>query len=75
MEKQQKLLTDEQWELIAPVLASRGGSRISTARRGCRTAPVWKAACGFCKPEAAWRFLPNEFPSPATPARHAALRL
>ena len=36
------------------------------ADRGHRTGLVSRASCGFCKPGAAWRFLPDEFPSPST---------
>jgi transposase len=66
MKKRQKLLTDEQWELIEPLLPEprrrkdhRG--RPWTSNRACFEGILWILQTG-----AAWRFLPDEFPSPAT---------
>ena len=66
MKARQKLLTDEQWELIEPLLPK---SRQRPDKRGRPPAP--KRACfegilWILQTGAAWRFLPDEFPSPAT---------
>ena len=64
MKKRQKLLTDEQWKLIEPLLPKprllrdkRG--RPPAANRDCFEGILWILQTG-----AAWRFLPDEFPSP-----------
>lgn len=66
MKNRQKLLTDEQWELIGPLLPKpkrrkdkRG--RPPTPNRACFEGILWVLYTG-----AAWRFLPDEYPSPAT---------
>ena len=66
MKKRQQLLTDEQWELIGPLLPppkrrrdKRG--RPWTSNRACFEGILWILQTG-----AAWRFLPDEFPSPPT---------
>jgi transposase len=66
MKKWQKLLTDEQWELVEPMLPppqrrpdNRG--RPWAPNRACFEGILWILQTG-----AAWRFLPDEFPSPAT---------
>jgi transposase len=66
MKKRQKLLTDEQWELIEPLLPKwkprpdkRG--RPPSPNRACFEGILWILQTG-----AAWRFLPDEFPSPST---------
>ncbi len=66
MKKRQKLVTDEQWELIAPLLPEPRRRRDSRGRpwasnRACFEGILWILQTG-----AAWRFLPDEFPSPAT---------
>ena len=66
MKQRQKLLTDEQWELIEPLFPKprrrrdRRG-RPPAANRGCFEGILWILQTG-----AAWRFLPDEFPSPST---------
>jgi len=66
MKKRQKLLTDEQWELIAPLFpqakrrADKRG-RPPAPNRACLEGILWILQTG-----AAWRFLPDQFPSPAT---------
>jgi len=66
MKKRQKLLTDEQWKLIEPLLPKpkrrrdRRG-RPAAANRACLEGILWVLQTG-----AAWRFLPDEFPSPST---------
>jgi len=59
-------LTDEHWQLIEPLLPepkrrqdNRG--RPWAANRACFEGILWILQTG-----AAWRFLPDEFPSPAT---------
>lgn len=66
MKKRQKLMTEEQWELIEPLLPvprrrkdNRG--RPWASNRACFEGILWILQTG-----AAWRFLPDEFPSPAT---------
>jgi transposase len=66
MKQRQKLLTDEQWELIEALLPpprrrpdNRGRPWVSN--RGCFEGILWILQTG-----AAWRFLPDEFPSPST---------
>ncbi len=66
MKKRQKLLTDEQWELVEPMLPpprrrpdKRG--RPWASNRGCFEGILWILQTG-----AAWRFLPEEFSSPST---------
>src|SRR6266700_2515173 len=66
MKNRQKLLTDEQWKLIEPLLPKpkrrrdRRG-RPAAANRACLEGILWVLQTG-----AAWRFLPDEFPSPST---------
>ena len=65
MKKRQKLLSDEQWELIDPLLPEpkrrhRRG-RPWASNRACLEGILWILQTG-----AAWRFLPDEFPSPST---------
>src|ERR1700674_1182407 len=66
MKKRQKLLTDEQWVLVEPMLPpprrrqdQRG--RPWASNRACFEGILWILQTG-----AAWRFLPDEFPSPST---------
>jgi len=64
--KRFELLTDEQWELIAPLLPelkrrkdNRGRPWVSN--RACLEGILWVLRTG-----APWRFLPAQYPSPAT---------
>ena len=66
MRNRQKLLTDEQWELIEPLFPQpkrrkdeRG--RPWSSNRACLEGILWILQTG-----AAWRFLPDEYPSPST---------
>jgi transposase len=66
MKKRQKLLTDEQWQLIESLFPppkrrpdNRGRPR--TSNRACFEGILWILQTG-----AAWRFLPEHFPSPST---------
>jgi len=66
MKTRQKLLTDEQWELIEPLFPRRKlrrdkRGRPPAANRACFEGILWILQTG-----AAWRFLPDEFPSPST---------
>src|SRR5512147_1467022 len=66
MKKRQKLLTDEHWELIGPLLPEPRRRRDNRGRpwapnRACFEGILWILQTG-----AAWRFLPDEFPSPST---------
>ena len=66
MKTRQKLLTNEQWELIEPLFprprrrADKRG-RPPVANRACLEGILWILQTG-----AAWRFLPDEFPSSST---------
>ncbi len=66
MKRRQKLLTDEQWELIEPLFPkpkprADGKGRPPAPNRTCFEGILWILQTG-----AAWRFLPDEFPSPST---------
>jgi len=66
MKKRQKLLTDEQWELVEPLLPEPRRRKDNRGRpwasnRGCLEGILWILQTG-----AAWRFLPDEYPSPST---------
>ena len=66
MKKRQKLLTDEQWELVGPLFPEPRRRRDNRGRpcasnRGCLEGILWVLQTG-----AAWRFLPGEYPSPST---------
>jgi transposase len=64
--KRFELLSDAQWELIAPLLPApkrrkdkRGRPWVSN--RACLEGILWVLQTG-----AVWRFLPDQYPSPAT---------
>src|ERR1035441_3619166 len=66
MKKRQKLLTDAQWELVGPLFPEPPRRRDNrgrpwTSNRACLEGILWVLQTG-----AAWRFLPDEFPSPST---------
>lgn len=66
MKKRQRLMTDEQWELVEAMLPPPKRRRDNRGRpwasnRGCFEGILWILQTG-----AAWRFLPEEFPSPST---------
>ena len=63
MKQRQKLLTDEQWELIELLFPKRkrrvdGRGRPLASNRACFEGLLWILQTG-----AAWRFLPDEYPS------------
>jgi transposase len=63
MKKRQKLLSDEQWHLIEPLLPKAKPRRDKRGRppapnRACLEGILWILQTG-----AAWRILPGEFPS------------
>ena len=66
MKTRQKLLSDEQWDLMAPLFprpkrrADKRG-RPPAPNRACLEGILWILQTG-----AAWRFLPDEYPSPST---------
>ena len=66
MKDRQKLLSDDQWLLVEPLLPKRKRrpdkrGRPPAPNRACLEGILWILQTG-----AAWRFLPGEFPSPAT---------
>src|ERR1700691_1604061 len=63
MKQRQKLSTDEQWNLVEPMLPPPTRRRDNRGRpwasnRGCFEGILWILQTG-----AAWRFLPEQFPS------------
>ena len=66
MKDRQKLLRDEQWELVGAFLPP---PRQRPDRLGCPPAPnraCFQGILWILQTGAAWRFLPDEFPSPFT---------
>jgi hypothetical protein len=66
VKRRQKLLRDEQWELIEPLFPkpkrrADGRGRPPASNRACFEGILWILQTG-----AAWRFLPDEYPSPST---------
>ena len=66
MKKRQKLLSDEQWELIGPLFPEPRRRKDNRGRpwaenRACLEGILWVLQTG-----AARRFLPDEYPSPST---------
>jgi len=66
MKKRQKLLSDEQWEIVGPLFPEPRRRRDNRGRpwasnRACLEGILWVLQTG-----AAWRFLPGEYPSPST---------
>ena len=66
MQDRQRLLTNEQWELVEALLPPPrqrpdGRGRPPAPHRACFEGILWILQTG-----AAWRFLPDEFPSPST---------
>src|SRR6266849_777147 len=66
MKKRQKLLTDEQWELVEPMLPPPRRRRDNRGRpwasnRACFEGILWILQTG-----AAWRFVPDECPAHST---------
>src|ERR1035437_4608921 len=66
MKKRQQLLTDEQWELVEPMLPSPRRRQDNRGRpwasnRACFEGILWILQTG-----AAWRFLSDDYTSPAT---------
>ena len=66
MKKRQKLLSEEQWQFIEPLLPK---PRLRRDKRGRPPAPnraCFEGILWILQTGAAWRFLPDEFPSPST---------
>jgi hypothetical protein len=62
MKKRQKLLTDEQWKLIEPLLpTSHSEGALSEGGHQRRIEPVWMASCGFRKRASRGDFYPTSF--------------
>jgi transposase len=66
MKTRQKLLTDEQWELIEPLLPKPKQRRDKRGRPPTPNRPCFEGILWILKTGAAWHFLPDEFPSPST---------
>ena len=66
MKKRQKLLTDEQWELIEPLLPKPRQRRDKRGRPPASNRAGFEGILWLLQTGAAWRFLPDEFPSPST---------
>ena len=57
------LLTEAQWQKIAPLLPQPPTARVAV--RGSRIVVYWKGFSGFCG-VARWQDLPEKFPHPST---------
>ena len=66
MKKRQKLLTDEQWELVEPMLPPPRRRRDNRGRPWASNRACFEGILRILQTGAAWRFLPDEFPSPST---------
>ena len=66
MKTRQKLLTDEQWELIEPLLPKPKQRRDKRGRPPTPNRPCFEGILWILQTGAAWHFLPDEFPSPST---------
>ncbi len=66
MKKRQKLLTDEQWELIEPLLPKPRPRHDKRGRPPAPNRPCFEGILWILRTGAAWRFLPDKFPSPST---------
>jgi transposase len=60
-----KLLTDEQWAKIAPLLPKFKRSR-KGGRKPCENRPVFEGILWILRTGARWQDLPKEYPSPST---------
>ena len=60
-----KLLTDEQWAKIAPLLPAFPRSR-KGGRKPCGNRPVFEGILWILRTGARWQDLPQEYPSPST---------
>ena len=66
MKERQKLLTDEQWELIEPLLPRPRRRRDNRGRPWAPNRTCFEGILWILQTGAAWRFLPETFPSPST---------
>lgn len=66
MKKRQKLLTDEQWQFVEPLLPSPRRRRDNRGRPWASNRTCFEGILWILQTGAAWRFLPDEFPSPST---------
>ena len=66
MKKRQKLLTDEQWQLVEPLLPPPIRRRDNRGRPWASNRASFEGILWILQTGAAWRFLPDEYPSPST---------
>ena len=66
MKKRQKRLSDEQWQLIEPLLAEPRRRKDNRGRPWASSRACFEGILGILQTGAAWRFLRDEFPSPST---------
>jgi len=66
MKRRQKLLSDEQWELIESLFPKRKRRRDQRGRPPASNRACFEGILWVLQTVAAWRFLPDEFPSPST---------
>ena len=66
MKKRQKVLSEEQWQLIEPLLPKPRPRRDKRGRPPAPNRLVSKASCGFCRPCGLAFYPTAEFPPPST---------
>ena len=66
MKKRQKLLADEQWETVEPLFPEPRRRRDNRGRPWAANRVRFKGILWVLQTGAAWRFLPDEYPSPST---------
>src|SRR3984885_808683 len=66
MKKRQNLLSDEQWELIAPLFPEPRRRRDKRGRPWACNRACFEGILRVLQTGAAWRFLPDEYTSPST---------
>jgi transposase len=74
MKRRQKLLSDEQWELIGPLFAEPRRRKDNRGRPWAESLACFEGILWVLQTGAAWRFLPDEYPSPSTCSRRLKRR-
>jgi transposase len=66
MKKRQKLLSDGQWDLIEPLFPGPRRRKDNRGRPWAANRACLEGILSVLQTGAAWRFLPDEYPSPST---------